>query len=87
MAVLLDAVAAVLVVTAALALTSLDRRTAVLLGATGGLVGNFLAWLAAPRAWEGSFVLPWVAAVVGTVLLVVGWSVTRAYTALHDTRA
>jgi hypothetical protein len=86
-AVLLDAVAAVLVVTASLALTSLDRRTALLLGATGSLVGNFLAWLAAPRVWEGSLVLPWVAAVVGTVLLVAGWSVARAYTDLYDSNA
>ena len=84
MPVLLNAVVAVLVVTAALALTSLDRRTAVLLGATGGLVGNFLVWVAVPRAWEQSLVLPWVTAVAGTVLLIAGWSAVRAYSSLFE---
>jgi len=81
---LVNAVAAVVVVTAALALTSLDRRTAVLLGATGSLTGTFLAWVAAPRLAEQSLLLPWVAAVVGTVLLIAGWSAFRAYSGLFE---
>lgn len=67
--VLLNAVVAVLVVTAALALTSLDRRTAVLLGATGSLTGTFLTW---------------VAAVLGTAMLIAGWSAVRAYSGIFE---
>jgi Na+/glutamate symporter len=74
-----DALVAALVVTLALTLSSLDRRSAVLLGATGSVTGEFLTWVAAPHAWEHSLLLPWVAAVAGTVLLVAGWSAARAY--------
>ena len=81
---LVNALVAVAAVTIALTLSSLDRRTAALLGATGGLAGNFLLWLALPRAWEQSPVLPWVAAVAGTVLLIAGWSAVRAYWGLFD---
>jgi len=84
MLVLLNAVLPVLVVTVALTLSSLDRRTAALLGATGSLVGTFLAWVAAPRVWEQSFLVPWVAAITGTVLLIAGWSAMRAYSALFE---
>ncbi|QZQ53622.1 hypothetical protein KZI27_00600 (plasmid) [Curtobacterium sp. TC1] len=76
---MVNAFAAMATVTIALTLSSLARRTAALLGATGSLTGNFLLWLAAPSLWECSPVLPWVAAVVGTVLLIAGWSAVRAY--------
>ena len=84
MLVLLNAVLAVLAVAAALAMSSLDRRTGALLGATGALTGVFLTWLAVPHAVEHSLVLPWVAAVAGTLLLVAGWSAARAYSGLFD---
>ncbi|MCS5505193.1 hypothetical protein [Curtobacterium flaccumfaciens] len=82
--VLLNAVVAVLVVTAALALTSLDRRTAVLLGATGSLTGTFLTWVAVPRLFEQSLLAPWVAAALGTALLIAGWSAVRAYSGIFE---
>jgi hypothetical protein len=81
---LVNALAAVLVVTVALTLTSLDRPAATLLGATGGLTGSFLAWLVAPSAWAGSLVVPWAGAVLGTVLVIAGWSAVRAYSGLFD---
>ncbi|WP_065963744.1 hypothetical protein [Curtobacterium sp. UCD-KPL2560] len=79
MAALINALLAVAVTTTALTATSLDRRTAALLGATGGTVGNFLVWVVAPGAWADGWLLPWIAAVVGTVALIAGWSATRAY--------
>lgn len=81
---LVNALAALAAVTVALALSSLDRRTAVLLGATGGLAGNFLTWLAVPSLWDRWAVVPWVAAVAGTVLLIAGWSAVRAYSGLFQ---
>ncbi|MDR6573338.1 membrane associated rhomboid family serine protease [Curtobacterium sp. 320] len=81
---LVNALAALAAVTVALALSSLDRRTAVLLGATGGLAGNFLTWLAVPSLWDRWAVVPWVAAVAGTVLLIAGWSAVRAYSGLFE---
>ncbi|MEN0102115.1 MAG: hypothetical protein AAGC90_04245 [Curtobacterium sp.] len=81
---LVNALASIVAVTVALTLSSLDRRTAALLGATGAVTGNFLAWLAAPGLWERSLVLPWAASVAGTVLLIAGWSVVRAYSGLFD---
>jgi membrane associated rhomboid family serine protease len=81
---LVNALAAIAAVTVALALSSLDRRTAVLLGATGGLAGNFLTWLAVPSLWDRWAVVPWVAAVAGTVLLIAGWSAVRAYSGLFE---
>ncbi|WP_144711789.1 hypothetical protein [Curtobacterium pusillum] len=84
MGVLVNAVAAIVVVTAALTLTSLDRRTAALLGATGSLTGTFLAWVVAPGSWGSSPLLPWAAAVAGTVLLIAGWSAVRAYSGLFE---
>lgn|GEM_PF-2570529 len=81
---LVNALASVTAVTVALTLSSLDRRTAVLLGATGGVIGNFLAWLSAPGVWERSLVLPWIAAAAGTVLLIAGWSTVRAYASLFE---
>jgi hypothetical protein len=76
---LVNALAAVTATTIALALSSLDRRTAVLLGATGSLAGNFLTWLAVPSLWERWAVVPWVAAVLGAAGLVAGWSAVRLY--------
>ncbi|MFJ3320668.1 hypothetical protein [Curtobacterium sp. NPDC086286] len=81
---LVNALVAIAAVTVALALSSLDRRTAVLLGATGGLAGNFLTWLAVPSLWDRWAVVPWVAAVAGTVLLIAGWSAVRAYSGLFE---
>ncbi|MFS2031953.1 MULTISPECIES: hypothetical protein [unclassified Curtobacterium] len=81
---LVNALVSIAAVTVALALSSLDRRTAVLLGATGGLAGNFLTWLAAPSLWDRWAVVPWVAAVAGTVLLIAGWSAVRAYSGLFE---
>lgn len=81
---LVNALASIAAVTVALTLSSLDRRTAALLGATGAVTGNFLAWLAVPGLWERSLVLPWVAAVAGTVLLIAGWSAVRAYSGLFE---
>lgn len=81
---LVNALVAVAAVTIALTLSSLDRHTAALLGTTGSLAGNFLLWLAVPQVWEQSPVLPWVAAVAGTVLLIAGWSAVRAYWGLFD---
>lgn len=81
---LVNALAAVTAVTIALTLTSLDRPAATLLGATGGVVGNFLVWVVAPGLWSGSLVAAWIAAVVGTVALVAGWSAVRAYSSLFD---
>lgn len=81
---LVNALVAIAAVTVALALSSLDRRTAVLLGATGGLAGNFLTWLAVPSLWDRWAVVPWVAAVAGTVLLIAGWSAVRAYWGLFE---
>lgn len=85
MADLVNALVAVVAVTVALTRTSLDRPVAMLLGLTGGLTGNFLAWLVAPGAWEHSAVLPWVVSVVGTVAVIAGWSATRAYSGLFRT--
>ncbi|MCS5486151.1 hypothetical protein NY588_03260 [Curtobacterium flaccumfaciens pv. beticola] len=82
MAALGNALLAVGVLTAALTATALDRRTAALLGATGGTVGSFLAWLLAPQAWTGSWLLPWIATGAGTVAVVAGWAAARAYTGL-----
>lgn len=79
---LLNALAAVLAVTIALTLTSLDRPVAMLLGLTGSLTGSFLAWVSAPAAWEHSLVLPWIASIVGTVAVVAGWAAVRAYSGL-----
>jgi hypothetical protein len=79
---LLNALAAVLAVTIALAMTSLDRPAAMLLGLTGSLTGSFLAWVTAPGAWEHSLVLPWAASIVGTLAVVTGWAATRAYSGL-----
>ncbi|WIB77581.1 hypothetical protein DEJ28_00360 [Curtobacterium sp. MCPF17_002] len=79
---LLNALAAVAAVTIALTLTSLDRPVAMLLGLTGSTTGSFLAWVSAPGAWEHSLLLPWAAAVVGTVAVVAGWSAVRAYSGL-----
>ena len=81
---LLNALLSVLVVTASLALTSLDRRTAALLGATGSLTGTFLAWVVAPHLWSSTPLLPWAAAVAGTILLVAGWTAVRAYSDLFE---
>lgn len=81
---LVNALVAIAAVTVALALSSLDRRTAVLLGATGGLAGNFLTWLAVPSLWDRWAVVPWVAAVAGTVLLIAGWGAVRAYSGLFE---
>lgn len=80
----IDAVAAIAAVTIALTLSSLDRPTAALLGATGGVLGNFLLWLAVPHAWAQSLLLPWAAAAAGTVLLITGWSAVRAYSGLFE---
>lgn len=79
MAALLNALVAIAAVTAALTATSLDRRAAILLGATGSTVGAFLAWVIAPAAWAGAPFLPWLAAVLGTAVLVAGWSAVRLY--------
>lgn len=79
---LLNALAAVLAVTVALTLTSLDRPVAMLLGLTGSLTGSFLAWVSAPAVWDHSVVLPWAASVVGTVAVVAGWAAVRAYSGL-----
>ncbi|MGN8050383.1 hypothetical protein ACTJKO_11920 [Curtobacterium sp. 22159] len=79
---ILNALAAVIAVTVALTLTSLDRQIAMLLGLTGGLTGTFLAWVTVPGAWEHSLALPWVSSVVGTIAVVAGWSAVRAYSGL-----
>ncbi|MFJ4295507.1 hypothetical protein [Curtobacterium sp. NPDC089689] len=77
MAALLNALLAIGAVTAALTATSLDRRVALVLGATGSTVGAFLAWVVAPSAFSGF--VPWVAAVLGTAALTAGWNVVRLY--------
>ncbi|MFS0728832.1 hypothetical protein ABC270_01995 [Curtobacterium sp. 1P10AnD] len=77
MAGLLNALIAIAAVTAALTATSLDRRVALVLGATGSTVGSFLAWVVAPAAFSG--LVPWAAAVLGTAALTAGWSVVRLY--------
>lgn len=77
MGALLNALVAVLAVTAALTTWSLDRRTALVLGAAGSTVGTFLAWVVAPAAFTG--VVPWIAAVLGTAAVVAGWSAVRLY--------
>lgn len=79
---LLNALVAVLAVTAALAVTSLDRPVAVLLGLTGGLTGSFLAWVVAPGAWEHAVVVPWAASAGGTAVVVAFWAAARAYSGL-----
>ncbi|WP_144761177.1 hypothetical protein [Curtobacterium sp. 9128] len=81
---IVNALVAMTAVTTALVLSSLDRRTAVLLGATGSLVGNFLLWLVLPTPWENAVVLPWIAAVAGTVFLIAGWSAVRGYRGLFE---
>lgn len=81
---LVNALAAVVIVTTALALASLDWRVAILLGATGGLTGTFLAWLAAPGAWTELLVMPWLAAIGGTILAIIGWGVVRAHAGLFE---
>ncbi|WJY00993.1 hypothetical protein [Curtobacterium sp. 458] len=77
MAALLNALLAIGAVTVALTATSLERRVALVLGATGSTVGAFLAWVVAPSAFSGF--VPWVAAVLGTAALTAGWSVVRLY--------
>ncbi|MFJ7288491.1 hypothetical protein ACIQUC_09250 [Curtobacterium sp. NPDC098951] len=76
---LVDALAAIAAVTIALTYTSLDRRTAAVIGAAGSTIGVFLAWVAAPGAWTGTPVVPWIAAVLGAAGLVAGWSAVRLY--------
>jgi len=80
----LNALLAVAVVTAALVVTSLDRRTAALLGAVGSTVGSFLTWVVAPRVWTDVPVVPWVAAVAGTVACIALWSATRLYAGIFE---
>ena len=84
MTTVLNALLAVAVVTAALVATSLDRRTAALLGAGGSTVGSFLTWVLAPRAWTDVAIVPWVAAVAGTVACIALWSATRLYAGLFE---
>ncbi|MEV7933548.1 hypothetical protein [Curtobacterium sp. NPDC089185] len=80
----INALLAVAVVTAALVVTSLDRRTAVLLGAAGSTTGSFLTWLVAPDAWSEIPVVPWLAAAAGTVALIVLWSATRMWSGIFE---
>lgn len=84
MTTIINALLAVAVVTAALAATSLDRRTAVLLGAAGSTTGSFLAWLVAPEAWTRVPLVPWVAAVAGTVALIALWSAARLWSGIFE---
>ncbi|PZF56267.1 hypothetical protein DEJ23_10360 [Curtobacterium sp. MCSS17_008] len=84
MTTILGALLAVAVVTAALVATSLDRRTAALLGAAGSTTGNFLAWVVAPHAWAEVPLVPWVAAVAGTVASIALWSATRLYAGIFE---
>ena len=88
MTTVLNALLAVVVVTAGLVATSLDRRTAALLGAGGSTVGSFLTWVVAPRAWTDVAIVPWVAAVAGTVACIALWSAVRLYSGIFEpTRA
>lgn len=80
----INALLAVAVVTAALVTTSLDRRTAVLLGAAGSTTGSFLTWLVAPDAWSEIPVVPWLAAAAGTVALIALWSATRMWSGIFE---
>jgi hypothetical protein len=80
----LNALVAIGVVTTGLTASSLDRRTAALLGASGGTIGVYLAWIIAPEAWADSWVLPWLAALGGTVAAIGVWSATRSYAAISS---
>lgn len=84
MTTIINALLAVAVVTAALVASSLDRRTAVLLGAAGSTTGSFLAWLVAPGAWTQVPLVPWLAAIGGTVALIGLWSATRMWSGIFE---
>lgn len=74
---LANLVVSVLVVTTALAVPSMDRRIAIVLGLGGAATANFLFWVAAPSLWT-NLLSAWVCSVVGALLAVVAWGVVRS---------
>ncbi len=74
---LANLIVSVLVVTTALAVPSMERRIAVLLGLGGATTANFLFWVAAPSLWT-NLLSAWVCSVVGALLAVVAWAVARS---------
>jgi len=74
---LANLVVSVLVATTALAVPSMERRVAILLGLGGATTANFLFWVAAPALWA-NLLSAWVCSVVGALLAVVAWGVVRS---------
>jgi uncharacterized membrane protein YeaQ/YmgE (transglycosylase-associated protein family) len=74
---LANLVVSVLVATTALAVPSMERRVAILLGLGGATTANFLFWVVAPTMWT-NLLSAWVCSVVGALLAVVAWGVVRS---------